>query len=845
MTYAEVQKGLEEGGVFFQSSYAHPDITSYNDEKAFLFFAGSEPGKSDPVEAVQLASQLTKHQIPIVILNACQSGKQVGAQETSLGSHLMSAGAQLVVAMGYSVTVTAATIAMKELYGKLLSGTTLSSAIRSARRELIRVKNRKAYFSMTVELEDWILPVVYERQEARLRPREFTREEEEAFWQADANRYSVAAPTYGFFGRDLDILQIENRLLKSAGSNLILVRGMGGAGKTILLKHLGEWWQRTGFVGEVFYFGYDEKAYNRQQIMRTIAQRLFDKYKFVTFESASPEAQQRIIADQLRSTRHLLILDNLESITGERLAIQNTLPPEEQKHFHSFLAALRGGKSIVLLGSRSDEAWLKAGTFAENTYDLPGLDSEAASMLAEKILETRNATKFRDDKNFQRLLKLLAGFPLALEVVLANLPGKTPTEILEGLQAGGLDLDSKDAKDKTNSILECINYSHSNLSPDAQDLLICLAPFTSVFNTMFQDEYTEALRAQPDLASLAYDKLSDILAEAESMGLVSPDADNPTILRLQPIFPYFLRARLSSSAPLKRKVAVETAFRDHYTSLAESIYSLMNSREAREKQIGLSLAEFEFENLIVALRLALTSQSNTFQLYSVVSDYINTRQDHIQAIAYAKWLQAELEKQKYLTIADWADVLLVAFDDEARHQYQLKQFDISELAYSRTLDIIKSRLDLNETTRTKRSAIILHQLGVVAQAQHKWSEAEEYYQQALQIDIKFNNWSNQANTLHQLGLMAQAQRKWNEAEEYYQQALQIKIEFNDPHSQAATLHQLGAVAHNQHKWNKSEEYYWQAVQIYTEFNDRYRQASTLHQLGIMVQNQCKWGEAEE
>ncbi len=59
---------------------------------------------------------LIEHRIPIAILNACQSGKQVGASETSLGSRLMQAGVQLVLAMGYSVTVSAAELLMKTLY---------------------------------------------------------------------------------------------------------------------------------------------------------------------------------------------------------------------------------------------------------------------------------------------------------------------------------------------------------------------------------------------------------------------------------------------------------------------------------------------------------------------------------------------------------------------------------------------------------------------------------------------------------------------------------------------------------------------------------------------------------
>ena len=84
---------------------------------------------------------------------------------------------------------------------------------------------------------------------------------------------------------------------------------------------------------------------------------------------------------------HLLILDNLELITGAHLAIQHTLPKEEQEALRSFLSDLARGKTLVLLGSRSGEDWLAKGTFDDNIYDLPGLDDEAASLLADRILE--------------------------------------------------------------------------------------------------------------------------------------------------------------------------------------------------------------------------------------------------------------------------------------------------------------------------------------------------------------------------------------------------------------------------------------------------------------------------
>jgi hypothetical protein len=72
---------------------------------------------------------------------------------------------------------------------------------------------------------------------------------------------------------------------------------------------------------------------------------------------------------------------------------------------------------------------------------LQGLDPQSRSVLAEKILERHVAANriptLREDAEFARLMKLLAGYPLAMEVVLANLRQQSPEEILEKLQAGG------------------------------------------------------------------------------------------------------------------------------------------------------------------------------------------------------------------------------------------------------------------------------------------------------------------------------------------------------------------------------------------------------------------------
>ncbi|MGB7247505.1 MAG: CHAT domain-containing protein, partial [Phormidesmis sp.] len=288
MSYEQYRAGAKSNRYLYQARYGRDDIAPYDGEKAFLFLEGKSPGQADPVEAQELADLLTSQGIPICILNACQSGKQrrglsqndttdqnftedlaeIEARETSLGARLMTAGVQMVVAMGYSVTVSAAALMMEKLYGELFAERGIPEAIRLGRKALYNDKNRRVYFNQVVDLEDWLLPVVYANRAVDLQLQPFSPAAEEAYYEAEDARYRFAdsadKAAYGFVGRDLEILKIEKALLRH---NVLLLQGMGGTGKTTLLNYLRDWWQQTNFVVDVFYFGYDKKAYTLQQIL--------------------------------------------------------------------------------------------------------------------------------------------------------------------------------------------------------------------------------------------------------------------------------------------------------------------------------------------------------------------------------------------------------------------------------------------------------------------------------------------------------------------------------------------------------------------------------------------------
>ena len=62
---------------------------------------------------------------------------------------------------------------------------------------------------------------------------------------------------------------------------------------------------------QVFYFGYDEKAWNRQQILTKVAIDLLGESDYKKrFQPLSELALQKMLVKRLRAERHLLMLDN-------------------------------------------------------------------------------------------------------------------------------------------------------------------------------------------------------------------------------------------------------------------------------------------------------------------------------------------------------------------------------------------------------------------------------------------------------------------------------------------------------------------------------------------------------
>ncbi len=99
-------------------------------------------GGSDLIGASKVAAVLAEGKVPVVVLNACQSGAVGKELEASVATALLKAGCAAVVAMAYSVYAVAAAEFMAAFYEALFAGDSVGQAVTAGRRRLFERDGR-------------------------------------------------------------------------------------------------------------------------------------------------------------------------------------------------------------------------------------------------------------------------------------------------------------------------------------------------------------------------------------------------------------------------------------------------------------------------------------------------------------------------------------------------------------------------------------------------------------------------------------------------------------------------------------------------------------------------------
>lgn len=672
-------------------------------------------------------------------------------------------------------------------------------------------------------------------------------------------------PTYGFIGRENDISIIEKKLQEH---NILLLTGMAGAGKTALLDLMGEKLEESGAVKKSFYFGFDETLFTAEQITDVLGKSILEDREFISFINSNSTGRRNMVLDRLNRETYCLILDNCDFITSASFIPVTDYEIGTGNEIAGFVKELSGGRTLVAIGSRSGECWREA---AGDEYHLEGLDEKGSRELAGRISERIKMEIVADDEDFSKLIKLLNGNPLGMEMILPCLPEKDSSDILKSLTDAGIGLKA-DGDDRTEDVIKLMEYSFYSLSPESRRLLLLFAPFRSVINMHFVENYINELGKFPSFEGITVQSFFSITQDSFNRGFIESVNSGTSMIGMQPLFRYFIEREMNESMSAEDRESLMQVFLNHYYGVTGVMVKFFQSDKPGALEYARNIAMREYANIIHALNFALDGKESVLLLYVCLDSYFDSLKDHDRGLKVGRYILDSLEKYPaHLLKGKMGNELVSVMDSIAYRLFVTGKYEEARDLYLKVLEIHDELPATDENHKKKKSAGMLHQLGMANQRLGEYDEARKFYNRALEIYTECSDRYKQAKEYSFLGETAFLLENYKEACNDYQNALRIFGEFGDNDSlahvhlkmasalegaedfegamkhceetlmiseamedrseEAATCFRMGMLSHKMGYLPEASDHYYRAMNTYIDFGDMEGQAKTYRELG--------------
>jgi tetratricopeptide (TPR) repeat protein len=794
----------------------------------YLAFEKSD-GSLDLISSNQLGNDLHRHNIPLVVLSACQTAQMTDKEEAdnseamgSVAARLTATGIPAVLAMTYSVLVPTTQQLFGQFYEYIAKGRGTGQSLDDARRHLVRhpekFQVRRGSKFVPFTLHDWFIPALYQSGPDLPLLKQMKRGKKPPK-PAEPRTNLPPKPEAGFFGRTRDLWDIERWF--TGKTRRITITGFGGQGKTALALEAGRWLTRAGMFQAAVFVDYS-RVQSRDAVSVAVS----------TVASVLGETliHSEAAAEALCNTPTLVILDNLEALEAEAL--------------HELLDAAvdwsRANGSRVLCTTRKPyfdhPQYGLEGTLIHRRIHLDGLAEEDALKWFAQLMnlppEPTVPSPSRDA--LVALLHQVKFHPLSIRVLAQQLKTRTPTELGQRLEqllvprsAAGLSSDATDAP--LPELVASLQLSLDRLDEAARQVLPRLGVFQG---GGFEDD----LLAITEIAEEVWPVLRRQLEAAALIEVESVPGVNPPFLRFHPTLAPMLWAKLGA----EKQARMSEAHRTRYGALAVLLYEAdhQNPHEAR------AIARRELPNMLYAVHRALDATDPDGVLIAyVVNKFLKDfglRQESEALIAKAQTAVGETGSHDwYLAQSTRGDQLLgQGRVSEAAGVFWavLERLDTGpslersmtmgrlgrcyrtdgrpDLAEQRQIEEISVLNDLEPTHEVQRErASCLSDLAGAFSDQGKYSEARDAYEEGLRLAEELRDLPNQGVILGQLGTLAMIERNLTEAAERFRSAQALFQQLKDPAAEAAICHQLGLVFQQGGQWDEAEDHFRESARI--------------------------------
>jgi tetratricopeptide (TPR) repeat protein len=817
--------------------------------RGYLMFENSDYQKNQElIHGKLLGKVLVNADVSLLILNACRSAHAEALEQPaqidmdmdneqsnsqtrvrafgSLAQEVMNAGMAGVVAMRYNVYVMTAAQFVADLYGSLVQGRTLGEAVTVGRQQLQEQPQREVAYK-PVELQDWLVPVVYEAEPIALFPTpidapklNITLHENDALpttGMLDAQLPKT--PDVGFFGRDETLLAIDRAFDHHA---IVLLHAFAGSGKTSTAAEFGRWYALTGGLlkdgkqGHVLFTSF-QRYLPLSRVLDKLGQ-IFER----DFERSGihwltlDDAQRRTVALQVLSQVPVLwIWDNVEPVAGFPDGETQRWSEIEQQELVDFLRDARDTKAKFLLTSRRDErAWL--GDLPAR-IEVPPMPMQERIQLA-RVLAEKYGHCLTEVEDWRPLLRYTQGNPLTITALVSQALRdelRTKQQIEDFvllLQAGEAEINDNENEGRSKSLGASLSYGLSTFNETEQQQLSLLHLFqdfvqVGVLQGMGEPREVWCL---PIIRGLTREQGIALLDRAAEVGLLTSLGEG--YYAIHPVLPWYFKRLFDShhsnvaiaaqDLPIRAFVGVMSRLGDYY---------LTEYGNGRLDVLWLLMEEANFLN---AYQLAKTNSwwsdlIGTLQGLQGLYDHIGRTAEWVRLAKEVIPIFVDLDTNEPRTELeeDWSIVTgyRIKLAKREKQWEQVEQLlkvklDWEHKAATSAIALSPKVLDNKQRNKICTLALSLGQFSDFLREQGK-SDCVRFYKEGIQLCQRITEPQLEAILTFNLGHAFKDisnLRSLEQAEQCYLRSLDL-VDKNDYLGRSRCLSQLGLVARERFK----------------------------------------------
>jgi len=567
----------------------------------FLAFETSD-GELDLLAAERIADIIREKGVRLAVLDACQTGSELGTEFSSVAAALSSSGVQNIVAMNYSVLQATSALFFREFYSSLVQGYTIGTSMGEARKALFdspaRVSIVRSGNEEKIRLQDWFVPSLIQSG------RDSTPVNQSQDGSSSGGLRRIAqsidgkppSPAYGFQGRELALHELQQVFRGSdcqAARRTCIIHGFGGQGKTALAVEAAAWFLRIGLFGRALFLSF-ARGGDAELVVNATARNLFGA-------PVSLDARAEMIAEALTKVPTLLIWDNLDALLpGGPVALQ----PDALADLLDLGVKWSGlGETRLLVTSRVAELPHEGFTpnHVSTSFELRSLPLNEALDLSRAIL-SQCGIDYPQRAELVGLLEELGRNPLSITLVIPHLKTATPEQLINDFRVS-LKRFSDAEGSKEYSLEASLNLSIEHLSASTRDSLKVLAFFRG-------GGFEKTILTVAD--AFGYD-WSNSLNELVRVGLATMElVANENYVHVHPTLGSLVREELSED----ELAGVRNAFYKAHIGFLHVQYG----DDFKMPQVTRPLVDAEVSNLLTALDLAIRLASRDLSI--VYGDYL-------------------------------------------------------------------------------------------------------------------------------------------------------------------------------------------------------------------------------